>query len=75
MTTYMYTTSVPVFKQLLNSLSAILTKAEAFAAEKKIEQTVLLNARLYPDIFALIRQVQIAADFVKGVSARWLVLK
>ena len=70
MTTYMYTTSVPVFKQLLNSLSAILTKAETFAAEKKIEQTVLLNARLYPDMFALIRQVQIAADFAKGVSAR-----
>ena len=36
MTTYMYTTSVPVFKQLLNSLSAILTKAEALATEKKI---------------------------------------
>ena len=70
MAPYMYTTSVPVFKQLLNSLSAILTKAEAFAAEKKIEQTVLLNARLYPDMFALIRQVQIAADFAKGVSAR-----
>jgi len=75
MTTYMFTTSVPVFKQLLNSLSDILTKAEIFAAEIKIEPTVLLNARLYPDIFALIRQVQIAADFVKGVSARWLVLK
>ena len=70
MTTYMYKTSVPVFKQLLNSLSAILTKAEAYAAEKKFEPTVLLNARLFPDMFPLIRQVQVAADFAKSVSAR-----
>ena len=70
MTTTMYTTSVPVFKQLLNSLSAILTKAEAFAAEKTIEPKVLLEARLYPDMFPLCRQVQIACDFAKSVSAR-----
>ena len=70
MTTYMYTTSVPVFKQLLNSLRNILTKAEDYAAEKKIDPTVLLEARLYPDMFPLIRQVQIAADFAKSVSAR-----
>ena len=69
-TPYMYTTSVPVFKQLLNSLSAILTKAEAYAAEKKFEPAVLLNTRLYPDMFPLIRQVQVAADFAKSVSAR-----
>ena len=70
MATYMYTTSVPVFKQLLNSLSVILTKAEAFATEKKFKPTVLLDARLFPDMFPLIRQVQIAADFAKSVSAR-----
>ena len=69
-TPYMYQTSVPVFKQLLNSLSAILTKAEAYATVKKFEPTVLLNARLYPDMFPLIRQVQVAADFAKSVSAR-----
>lgn len=69
-TPYMYKTSVPVFKQLLNSLSAILIKAEAYAAEKKFEPAVLLNARLYPDMFPLIRQVQVAADFAKSVSAR-----
>ncbi|MDO9311229.1 MAG: DUF1993 domain-containing protein [Nitrosomonas sp.] len=69
-TPYMYKTSVPVFKQLLNSLSAILTKAEAYAAEKKFEPAVLLNARLYPDMFPFIRQVQVAADFAKSVSAR-----
>ncbi|MBL8499506.1 MAG: DUF1993 domain-containing protein [Nitrosomonas sp.] len=69
-TSYMYKTSVPVFKQLLTSLSAILTKAEAYATGKKIEPAVLLNARLYPDMFPLIRQVQVAADFAKSVSAR-----
>ena len=70
MTTYMYKTSVPVFKQLLNSLSAILTKAEAYATEKKFEPRVLLEARLFPDMFPLIRQVQVATDFAKSVSAR-----
>ncbi len=67
---YMYKTSAPVFKQLLNSLSVILTKAETYAAEKKFEPAVLLNAQLYPDMFPLIRQVQVAADFAKSVSAR-----
>jgi hypothetical protein len=70
MTTYMYTTSVPVFKQLLNSLSAIMTKAEALATEKKFEPNALLDARLFPDMFPLIRQVQIATDFAMSVSAR-----
>ncbi len=70
MTPYMYTSSVPVFKQLLNSLSAILTKAEAFATDKKFEPNVLLDARLFPDMFPLSRQVQIATDFAMSVSAR-----
>ena len=70
MTTYMYTMSVPVFKQLLNSLSAILTKAEALATEKKFDPKVLLDARLFPDMFPLSRQVQIATDFAISVSAR-----
>jgi len=70
MTNDMYNQSLPVFKQLLTSLSAILTKADALAAEKKLEPKVLLEARLYPDMFPLSRQVQIAADFAKSVSAR-----
>ncbi len=70
MTISMYAASVPVFKQILGSLSAILAKAETHATEKKIEQAALLQARLYPDMFALVRQVQIAADFAKGASAR-----
>ena len=66
----MHTSSVPVFKQMLNSLQAILKKAEEHATEKKIEAAVFLQARLSPDMFPLVRQVQIAADFAKGVSAR-----
>lgn len=66
----MHTASVPVFKQILNSLDAILSKAEEYANTKKIDASVFLQARLSPDMFPLIRQVQIAADFAKGVSAR-----
>ena len=70
MTLSMYQASVPVFKQLLGGLSAVLAKAEAHAATKKIEPNALLQARLYPDMFALLRQVQVACDFAKSVSAR-----
>ena len=70
MTLSMYQASVPVFKQLLGGLSAVLAKAEAHAAAKKIEPNALLQARLYPDMFALLRQVQVACDFAKSVSAR-----
>jgi len=66
----MYSTSIPVFKQMLVSMSQILAKAEIHATAKKIDPNVLLQARLYPDMFPLLRQVQIAADFAKGVSAR-----
>lgn len=66
----MYAASIPVFKQMLDSLSDVLNKAEAHAAEKKIDPNALLQARLFPDMFPLTRQVQIAADFAKSVSAR-----
>jgi hypothetical protein len=70
MTFSMYEASVPVFKQILTSLSAILDKAEAHAVEKKIEPAALLQARLYPDMFPFTRQVQVACDFAKGCCAR-----
>lgn len=70
MTFSMYEASVPVFKQILTSLSAILEKAEAHVADKKIDPPALLQARLYPDMFTLLRQVQVACDFAKGASAR-----
>jgi hypothetical protein len=66
----MYQASVPAFLQMLNSLSAILDKAQVHAAERKIEPSVLLGWRLAPDMFALARQVQIATDHAKGCCAR-----
>jgi len=70
MTSSMYTNSVPVFKQLLTALKAILAQAEAHAAANSIEPDALLQARLYPNMFPLVKQVQIAADFARGISAR-----
>jgi hypothetical protein len=66
----MFDASVPVFRQMLGSLSAILDRAESHAAARKIQPSVLLQSRLYPDMFPLVRQVQIAADFAKGACAR-----
>ena len=70
MTISMYAASVPVFRQMLGSLADLLAKAEAHALERKIEPAALLQARLFPDMFPLVRQVQIAADFAKGTCAR-----
>lgn len=70
MTISMYTASVPVFRQMLTSLGQVLGKADAHAIGKKIDPGVLLQARLYPDMLPMVRQVQIACDFAKGVSAR-----
>ena len=70
MTLSLHTASVPVFTQLLGGLSDVLAKAAAHAAERKIEPDALLQSRLFPDMFPLLRQVQIACDFAKSVSAR-----
>ena len=69
MTISMYSASVPVFKQLLSALSDILVKA-ASAGNNDMNHETLLHARLFPDMFDFTRQVQIAADFAKGVTAR-----
>ncbi len=66
----MHTASVPVFQQMLTALAGVLAKAETHAAERKIEPAALLQARLFPDMFPLARQVQIACDFATSVSAR-----
>lgn len=70
MSNFMYANSVPVLKQMLSALKNILEHAEAHATAKKIEPRALLDARLFPDMFPLIKQVQIAADFARGISAR-----
>jgi hypothetical protein len=66
----MYTHSVPALKQMLTALKSILARADAHLAAKSIEPEALLRARLFPDMFPLIKQVQIAADFARGISAR-----
>jgi len=70
MTIPMHAASVPVFQQLLGSLDQLLAKAEAHAGERKIQPDALLQARLFPDMFPLVKQVQIACDFARGVSGR-----
>lgn len=62
--------SIPVFEIGLSALSALLDKAEAYAEAKRIDPTVLLNARLFPDMFAFTRQVQSACDQAKNGGAR-----
>jgi hypothetical protein len=70
MTISMYSACVPVFRQMLGGLDGVLAKAETHAADRKIDANALLQARLFPDMFPLARQVQIACDFAKSVPAR-----
>lgn len=70
MTSPMYTHSVPVFKQLLTALKANLAAVSAQAADKSTDPDAFLQARLFPDMFPLIKQVQVAADFARSISAR-----
>jgi len=70
MSEHMYPSSIPVLIHILGNLKKILGKAEKYAAAKKIDPGVLLNARLAPDMYPLTRQVQIASDTAKGAVAR-----
>jgi len=65
-----YTASIPVFTQMLGGLSGVLAKADAHVVAKKLDPNALLQARLFPDMFPMQRQVQVASDFAKSVSAR-----
>jgi len=70
MTISMYQASVPSFIRALTNLSAILAKAAAHAEARKIDPLVLTGTRLFPDMFPLSRQVQIATDMAKNGVAR-----
>ena len=70
MTISMYQASVPSLVRSLNNLAAILEKGAAHAEAKKIDPAVLINSRLYPDMFSLGRQVQIASDIARKGAAR-----
>jgi hypothetical protein len=70
MTISMYQASVPRITNMLNNLGAILDKAQAHVDAKKLDEAALTNARLFPDMLAMNRQVHIATDTAKGVVAR-----
>jgi hypothetical protein len=70
MTISMYQASAPRFASMLRNLSALIEKADAHCAAKKIDPAALASFRLYPDMFPFTRQVQIACDTAKGAVAR-----
>jgi hypothetical protein len=55
---------------MLTNLKGVLQKAAAHAQARKIDEAVLVNARLYPDMLPLSKQIQIASDFARGTAAR-----
>ena len=71
----MYQASTPRFANILRNLSVLLDKAEAHCAEKKIDPLALTTYRLFPDMFPLTRQVQIACDTAKAIIGAYEVKK
>ena len=70
MTSLLYQATVPVFEQTLGALDAILDKAGAYAADRKVDPAVLLASRLRPDMLPFVRQIQIVCDGAKNMAAR-----
>ena len=66
----MYQASVPRIVNMLINLDHLLNKAQSHIDTKKLSEAALTQFRLYPDMFPLIRQVQIACDTAKGLVAR-----
>jgi hypothetical protein len=66
----MSSAAIPTFETVLGALSKLLDKAEAYITEKKINEAVLLNYRLAPDMLPLTKQIQIATDQAKNGSSR-----
>ncbi len=70
MTLSIFDVAVPTFDRRLKALSALIDKAAAHAEAKKIDPSVLINDRLYPDMFPFWRQVQAAASHAVNATAR-----
>lgn len=66
----MYDATIPPLKRVLTNLAAVLKKGEVHADTKNIDHSVFLNERLAPDMYPLIRQIQITTDMSKGAAAR-----
>ncbi|MGY8665002.1 DUF1993 domain-containing protein [Bradyrhizobium sp. UFLA05-109] len=65
-----YDAVVPAYLQMLNSLTGLLAKAEAHCAAKKIEPSVLIGSRLFPDMLPFGKQIQLVSDFAAKGCAR-----
>ena len=70
MSVSLYDFSIPMLTRGLNNMSAMLDKAAAFATAKKFDSLVLAQSRLFPDMYPLVAQVQIACDTAKGAAGR-----
>ncbi len=66
----LYQVTIPVFAKTLSNLKSVLAKAKAHALDHKIEESAFIDARLYPDMLPLSRQVQVATDLARGGAAR-----
>lgn len=66
----MHDSSILPLKRTLTNLASLLKKGEQYADKKEVDHSVLLNARLFVDMYPLTRQVQIATDMSKGAAAR-----
>ena len=65
-----YDQTIAAMSRALLNLDAIVSKAEAYAEERKIDPAVLVQARLFPDMLPFVAQIRIATDTVKGAAAR-----
>jgi len=70
MSVSMYDCSVPQLVRALRNLSVILAKGASFGSENDIDEEAITGYRLYPNMFPLTRQIQIASDVAKGAGAR-----
>jgi len=70
MTTSMHQAAIPTITRALNNLIGVLEKGAAHAEAKKIDPSVLINSRLYPDMFTLGKQVQVVSDIARGGISR-----
>ncbi len=66
----LYEASVPVFIRMLGQLARILEKGAAHAEARKIDPATLLASRLHPDMYPLVKQVQVATDAAVDGAAR-----
>ena len=66
----MYTISAPIFVQILEALSNVISKAQAHCEEKKLDESYFINNRFYPDMFPFVRQVRSTCDHAVNACAR-----